>query len=282
MKQLLKEPLVLFLLLGAGLFGLYTLVNDSVDDNADIIRITQGEISNLKSLFEKQWRREPTEDELDSLIQGHIREKVLYREALSIGLEKDDTIIRRRLVQKMEFIFGDLGTLVKPAEQALADFHIENADKYLSPPRMTFTQIYINTDAHGNQAEQRARELLGKLESLKPGDPELGEMGDRIMLPGRLQDASKKEVVNQFGASFPEQLTQIPPGQWAGPITSGFGWHIVFLESFEPSELIPVEQIRESVLNDYQYQQRKQAELLAYESLKSKYEIILDADATTN
>lgn len=275
MKRLLREPLAHFLLLGAGLFWLYLFVNETSVENADTIRITQGEISNLSSLFEKQWNRKPTEEEVDNLIQGHIREKVLYQEALNIGLEKNDTIIRRRLVQKMEFIFGDLGTLVAPDEQTLTDFHKENADKYQSQPRMTFNQIYINTG-------QRAADMLARLASLQPGDPELNAMGDRIMLPLRLQDATWKDVANQFGASFPQQLTEITPGQWSGPIKSGFGWHIVYVESLTPSRLVPLEQIRNTVLNDYQYQQRKQAELIAYESLKSKYEIILDTDAATN
>ena len=148
MNRWLKEPLVHFLLIGALIFGAYSLTNEegpSRDGNR--IVVSAGDIERLSANWSKKWNRSPTEAELNGLIESYIKEEVYYREALALGLDQDDTVLRRRLMQKMEFLSNDLADLNSPDETTLNDYLIEHKDKYELPARISFTHVFFLASA---------------------------------------------------------------------------------------------------------------------------------------
>ena len=147
----LKEPLFHFLLIGAGLFVLFYQVSEPESDRPDRIEVTAGDIERMANLWARRWQRPPTAAELQGLIDAHVREEVLYREARALGLERDDTIVRRRMAQKMEFFFQDIAARKEPSEQELQEFLDSNSDRFRKPARVSLTQVYLNRDKRGDQ-----------------------------------------------------------------------------------------------------------------------------------
>ena len=160
LRKILREPLLHFGVLGAGLFLLFGLIGEPADQRSDSIVITEAKIENLAELFERTWRRPPTPAELDGLIEDHIKEEIFYREALALGLDRDDTVIRRQLRLKMQFISEDFAPQTEPTEDELRAFLAEHADRFRSPSRISFTQVYLSPDRRGEDAWSDAERLL--------------------------------------------------------------------------------------------------------------------------
>ena len=173
-----KSPLLHFMVLGVLVFLLYSFFASRQPRESEEIVVSAQQIELLASMWQKQWRRPPTQQELDGLIQSYIREEVLYRQALSMGLDRDDTVIRRRLAQKIEFLAQDLAAQVEPTDQELRNYFVENPEKFEVPPRITFQHVYINLDQRGDSAETEAELILSELRA--GGDPR--QLGDRFLL----------------------------------------------------------------------------------------------------
>ena len=273
-----KEPLVHFLVLGGLLFGLFALVNDEASSKPpNEIEITSSDVDRLRDVWTKQWNRPPTETELKGLIESHLREEVLYREGLALGLDQNDTIIRRRLAQKMEFLFEDLADQVEPTDEELKRYFDKYNDKYLLPARVSFSHIYFNVDRRGEAGYGNAKHLLEKLQSnkasLRPYD-----QGDRFMLGYEYVQKTPQEVANVFGRQFAEKLFMTRKGIWQGPIESGYGVHLVSIHDRTESRLPEMKDVRDKVQLDFLAERRRETNERIYEKLKARYEIVVAPD----
>ena len=204
LSKLLREPLLLFLVLGALLFGLHTLVNDppTDPDTAGRIQVTAANIDQLRAGWQRQMGRPPQPQELQGLIDAFIREEVLVREALALGLDRDDTIVRRRLAQKMNFLVEDLALLNEPTEADVSDYFEQNPDQYRKPPRISFTHIYFSWDRRGNATQADAVRALNQLAAADQPPPRAPELGDPFTLPYDYALQSPQEVSKLFGQNL--------------------------------------------------------------------------------
>jgi hypothetical protein len=274
LSRLAREPLLHFLVLGAGLFVLFAVVGGE-DPGSRRIVVGSGTVENLAALFERTWLRPPTERELDGLIADHVREEIFTREATALGLDRDDVIVRRRLRQKMELLSAGFGASAEPSDAELEEHLRIHADRYRREPRLSFRQVYVSRERRGAEAERAA---AGLLEPLRAGhDP--SEIGDPFPLPLDNRELSLSEVSRQYGEAFAAKLAEIEPGAWTGPVESGYGPHLVFVELRSEGFLPPLAEIRERVLADWQAAQGETATEAYYDSLRERYEVVIERPA---
>jgi hypothetical protein len=226
--QLLREPLVHFLLLGAMLFGVFALVGERGSARAGRIVVTPGHVEHLTVSFTRTWQRPPTAPELAGLIEDYIREEVLYREAVAMGLDRDDTMVRRRLRQKLEFLTEETAETAPPSDTELQAFLQQHADAFRVEPRLAFRHVFLSLDRRGDATDAAARQLLAQLIT-GAAATDTAALGDPFLLPPEFSLSSRSEIARLFGDAFAQQLQHLEPGRWAGPIKSGYGLHLVFL-----------------------------------------------------
>ena len=243
--RLLREPLLHFLAIGSLIFLLFAAVDDTREAPADVIVITPERIDQLAAGFSSVWKRMPTDDELDALIDEEVREEVYYRGALALGLDRNDTIVRRRMRQKMEFLLDTGAYLQDPAAGELEVYFAANEDFYRSGLRLAFEQIYL-----GEAPTVEAISLsLGALQSDPPADP--ATLGERTLLPAQLGLSPPNAIDGVFGKDFFELLAERPPGVWTGPAVSAYGVHLVRILDSLPARTPPLEEVRDAVLRDW-------------------------------
>ncbi len=280
----LREPLLHFLLIGAALFLAYSLQNDPDigDITADRYRIviSGAQIDRLVAIWEKRWQRPPTRSELEGLIEREIREEVLSREALFMGLDNNDNVIRRRLAQKMEFIFTDIVAQVEPADAQLADYLNTNPEKFEIPGLISFVHIYFNTDKRGKQAQIDAELLLARL-SQPDEDIDIDLAGDAFMLGQQHKALTETVVARLLGVDFAKVLFDLPAADsWKGPVSSSFGLHLVRIESKTPSRQPDLEAVRDRVLFEWEARQRRQMNESLYQTLRQRYGVVIENQAS--
>ena len=277
-----REPLFHFLVLGGLLFGLFALVNDEASSGPpNQIEITASDVDRLRDVWTKQWNRQPTETELKGLIESHLREEVLYREGLALGLDQNDTIIRRRLAQKMEFLFEDLADQVKPTDKELERYFDRNRERYRLPARFSFTHVYFSVDRRGSSAEQDARHLLARLQTSDAVQLPVSDRGDPFMLQYDFIKNTEQEVAKLFGRRFVEQLLEVPEGPWQGPIESGYGLHLVRILDKVDSRLPELSEMRDRVQTDLVRERRREMNKAIFERMKDRYEIVVESPVDT-
>ena len=270
--KLLKEPLVHFVILGALLFIGFEVLNEGEERSDSEILITQARIENISQLFSRTWRREPTEKELKNLIDEYIKEEILYREGLSMGLDQNDIVIRRRVKQKVEFLAEDAGSLTEPEESVLAEYLEANADKYKKHPNFTFKHVFFSFDKHGVEAEKIAESSLEKV-SVK----NWSSLGDHsIAIDQEFEEYSLADIARTFGNDFATEIEGVSLETWKGPIESGYGHHLVFVEKKEEGRVPELREIREVVLADYQDKVREDFLNRLYVELKSNYQVSIE------
>ena len=246
LARLLREPLLHFLLLGGVLFAIFGRGGPSDAGIADRqIVVSEADIARLADGFSRTWHRPPAADELEAQIHDYIREEVLYRTALALGLDKDDTIIRRRLRQKMEFLFED--TVPVPQEAELRAYLQAHAEKFRTQPLISFRQIFVS-QSRGGHAEADARQILARLVSTAAG---AASEGDALLLGDDFTRMPLDQVAAQFGESFAQTMAQSVVGRWVGPLRSAYGLHLVLVTAVEPAELPPFEQVRSAVEREW-------------------------------
>jgi hypothetical protein len=276
----LQEPLVRFLIIGAAIFAINAWVNNSDQGAKPSVDITAADIDRLRTLWQRKWQRPPTHAELQGLVNAEIREEILYREALAMGLDKDDTIVRRRMAQKLEFLTEDLMTLKDPNNKELMNYYEKHTDKYREPARLSFTHIYFSSDRRGFNAEVDAQQALLNLNA-KGGSPvDAGQaLGDRFMLDSNYDQLTIPDIARLFGGNFANALEKLPQGSWQGPVTSGYGIHLVYITEHIPVRLPDLAEVRDAVSRDYQQQKREAANQAFYARLKQRYNISIDQTA---
>jgi hypothetical protein len=275
LKRWLQEPLFHFLLIGAALFVLFFQVADpeAVSDNR--IVISETDIDRMITLFERKFQRLPTRQELNGLVGAQIREEVLYREALAMGLDQDDTIVRRRMAQKVEFMFNDLVDAAEPSDEELQRFLNENPDKFIESARTSFIHVYLSADERGDKVKTDAQQLLDALNS-KQDSADSNTAGDPFMFGYRFDDQSEHQVSRMFGSDFASSMSTLATGSWQGPIASGYGLHLVFINNRTESWLPPLPEIRDSVLYELLAERRQQANTAFYKTLLERYDVIVE------
>ncbi|MCL7975953.1 MAG: peptidylprolyl isomerase [marine benthic group bacterium] len=279
----LREPFVQFLLVGAILALAWSALSGRLaDEDANRIEMDAQEIELLAANWERQWQRPPTEEELRGLVDSRVREEILYRTAQSMGLDRNDVVVRRRMVQKMELLSQDLATITDPPETEVRTYFAENRDTYLVPPQISFRHVYFNLDQRGyEQAEADARALLAELRTTEPDEVELATLGDRFMLASAYRMRTPEEIAREFGSRFAEAIVGLERG-WHGPIGSGYGTHLVGVTERVEARPPEFEEVRERVTADYSRVRRERANELLVETLSAEYEISIDSAAIHN
>lgn len=274
--KILREPLLFFLLFGGALFALFHLVSDDEfggTERLEEIVVTEGRLQALVLGFEKVWQRPPTQIELDNLVEGFIREEVLYREALALGLERDDPIVRRRMRQKIEFLSEDLVGLEEPKDATLQAYLAANQETYRQPSRYSFRQVYLNANERGQSAAADAIEILTQL---KAQDTDVDSIGDSIMIPRQFDLATENEIQRVMGQQFLESLQEISVHSWQGPIASGYGLHLVHIDEKIDGEAPGLDQVREAVFRDWSSEKRKETNEAFYQALRKRYKVSVE------
>jgi peptidyl-prolyl cis-trans isomerase C len=278
MRRFLREPLVHFLLIGAVLFGLYGLAppgHPTAVAPSKEIRLSLAEITQLTQLFQSQWRRLPTPQELQTLVENKVQQEILYREALAMGLDKDDEIVKRRMAQKMQFLAEDVAAAREPTTAELKEWFDKNSAKFAQPPRLSFRHLYFSTDRRGKQARADAQQALAKLAG-QPVDAKIpGSLADPFMFQDYYRDRAPEFLGKEFGAPFAVAVARMAPGSWQGPIESGFGWHLVFVDSVIPGGVPPFEAIEADVKTAWLGEQKAQGWDKAYKAMRGSYTVLL-------
>jgi hypothetical protein len=272
-----REPLAQFLLIGVCIYGAYALFGAPDEDAAErTIMVDANRIKGFIAAWERRWKRPPTSQELNGMIRQFVREDILYREAVAMGLDEDDPITRRRMAQKLEFLTKDIARLKEPREGELERYFEENAELYRKPDLITFSHVYLDPDKRGAGTLDDAAELLMELEGA--GEPEPGSLrsGDRFMLQSYYPEKSEFEIRRQFGTGFSESVMRLEPGKWHGPVLSGYGTHLVYVHALEVAPPPVFAEVREYVLENWQIAQQEEFNAQYFESLKSRYEIVIE------
>jgi len=273
MMRLLREPLLHFVLLGAALFAAHGILARGATTEPGRIVVTKDQIQSMALLFSRTWQRTPSDAELDELIRSHVREEVLYREGLAMGLDRDDPMIRRRIAQKVEFV-AESGDAAEPSDgelQAYLDLHLA---VFAGEPRVTFRQIYLDPRRRKTvtvDAERMLNELNSPGSSLDPED-----VGDPTTLPLRFDNVTESGIKNSLGEPLLKALAQIAPGQWNGPIRSDYGMHLVQVIERAERRSPALAEVRESVKREWERARRAEASAKSYQNLLQRYTVTIE------
>ena len=274
MKRLIREPLVHFLLLGAALFGLYGALNRAPQSEPSNIVVSAGQIDHLAATFTRVWQRPPTPSELKGLIDQYVKEEILSREAIQLGLDQNDTVIRRRLQQKMEFIADDLVAAAEPSDAELADYLAKHSEDFVQERHFSFRHVFLNPEKRGEQLEADAAALLA---DLKRGgaQADMTVLGDSLLLPREFTAEPQSGVASQFGQEFTAALGTLKPGEWSGPIRSSYGTHLVFVSGRSEGHLSALDDVREQVKRELVNDRRVEANRKFLDGLLAKYRVTI-------
>jgi hypothetical protein len=265
-----REPLLHFLLIGFALFLYYGMAHENAETPEKRIHIDRGQVQQLASNFERTWSRPPTAEELDAIVENHVREEVFYREAMAMGIDQNDPMVRRRMRMKLEFMLEDLSGQ-DASDEVLSKFLAKDPERYRNEALVAFHQVYLNPDLRPDFDTDASR-LLSRLNG--GSDPD--SLGDRTLVPRTYHLTRQSEVARDFGEEFASQVVSLPPGDWRGPIFSPFGAHLVRLDSRTDARMPDLAEIRDDVLRDYLAEKRDEQKNLAYQKLREGYEVTVD------
>jgi hypothetical protein len=273
-ESVLKEPLIHFLIFGALLYVLHSVLQPSGDATGGEIVVTDAQVQTMVKIFMRTWQRPPTVDELDGLVDDYIRTEVLVREAMALGLDRGDTIIRRRLRQKMEFFTETGEDKYAPTDGQLGIFLEAHSDQYLTDGTASFQHIFFDTEKRQGKTEADARSVLLELRE-NPDVPAYELLGDSLMvIKPEWDNVSRSQVTALFGGRFAEALFALEPGDWAGPIASAYGLHLVYVDAMTAGRLPTVDEIRTELKRDFEVTRRREKEEAFYQGLLSKYRVM--------
>jgi peptidyl-prolyl cis-trans isomerase C len=282
LQRWVREPLVHFLLIGLALFAAYGWTHRGPSGvSSHKIELTLDDLRQLDVYFESQWRRAPTPQEFQGLVESRVREEILYREALAMGLDKEDTIVKRRMAQKMEFLAEDVATAHEPTTTELRGWYEKNGNKFALPARVTFRHLYFSPDHRGQRAHDDAANVLGRITGQPEDSKAAFALADPFMFQDYYGDRSPEQLAKEFGPQFAEAIFKLKPGSWQGPVESGYGWHLVFVDSFTPGRIPAFEEVEPDVKTAWLADEREQAWRKAYEAMRAKYTVFLPAPPET-
>lgn len=268
LRKILREPLLHFLVLGAGLFFLYDNINSESANTRNEIVIDENRLSIVSATFERVWQRAPTDAELQGLIDSYVREEVMYREGIALNLDRGDAIVRRRVAQKMSFIADGLVPDV-PTDAELQSWLLSHADEYRVPPSFSLRQVYIDPQRHAGELEAviaSTRKALADVSSeVLAGDP--------TMLPRSTENANQRDIERAFGREFADAILGVEVGSWQGPIRSSFGLHFVDISEYIPARDPSLEEVRSAVERDFLNSRSLEISDAFYQALLQRYTV---------
>lgn len=275
MKRLLKEPLLHFALLALLIFAVNAARQRQrpVENAAAQIEVTAGTIAWLREGFSRQWHRLPDADDLRGLVNDHLREEMLYREALAMGLDRNDSIVRRRMAQKMEFLTQDIAAAAEPDEDALREFFQQNIARYAKAARVSFRHVFFSKERRGTALE--ADEGLAALAEGASDE----RMGDPFLREHEFTDASEDDIATALGREFAQKVAAMPTGEWRGPVASSYGLHLVRVSGRTKPQPVAFETVRDAVARDFSDERRRTTNQDFLERLKTHYRITVDEAA---
>ena len=273
----LREPLLQFVLLGLLLFIVDRALGPRPDPASSLTRIelTEGDLRQLSVAWTAQWQRPPTPEEMGNLVAGRVREEILYREALTLGLDKDDTIVKRRLAQKMEFLTDDVSSLREPSREELQAWYGRNGERFALPARLSFHHLYFSPDRRGPRAAEDAARVRVTLARAPGHPPTASRLADSFMFQDSYVDRTPEQIAAVFGTQFAQGIAQLTPGAWSEPLESGLGWHLVWVDAVVPGRIPALEDVEPAVKAGWIDEQRNEARQQAIAAMAARYQVIL-------
>jgi hypothetical protein len=268
-----------FLVLGAALFGLFSIVGKKDAEAPAKIVISESRVANLADRFARTWRRPPTGQELQGLVEDYIREEVFYREGRVAGLDRDDVIIRRRVRQKMEFLAEDTAS-TEATEEQLAAYLASNPERFRTEGRFTFQHVFLSATRRVGTLDVDAKQIGDALAGTA-ATADAAAMGDPFLLGEEFRSLPQSEVARTFGEGFAQKLSGLELGTWRGPIPSSFGVHFVFIHERAKGGIPSITSIREAVQREWQNERRVEAEQKLYRTLRDRYQIVVEMPPKT-
>ena len=269
-KQIFKEPLLHFIILGGLLFSIYIWLNPNSIENSEEIIVTEGKIMSISRQFSKKWNRAATESELKALIDQYVLTEAYYKEAVKLGLDKNDPAVKRRMRQKMEFFTSDALSLIDVNDVMLQTYMDEHPDKFIKDAIYSFDQIYINPNKHFSELKPYILKIKTQLKEHGTATT------DSSMLQEHYEEISASRLNNEFGKNFAKTLVTLKKGEWSEPIQSGLGVHFVKLTHIEPSKTYQLSEVRSAVLRDFMYEKRKELLEIEQKNIVGKYKVKID------
>ncbi|WP_198024136.1 peptidyl-prolyl cis-trans isomerase [Sphingorhabdus lutea] len=260
-KSWANEPLLHFMILGLLIFFILGGSNDVSPEDRKI-EVTEEKATILAQGFAATMGRPASRDEVDMLIRDYIREEIYYREALRLGLDQDDPIVRRRMRAKMEVLVMEAAEDKRPTNSQLQAFYNENKAKYQNGPFWDFQQILLGKN-------DDAASIIAQLN----GGVEPNKVGQRTSLRGKINGADPANINREFGEAFADQLAKLPHGKWSGPVQSGFGDHVIFIAKQSPPYSPPISQIEARLIDDWQSKYINERKEKAYQALLNGYDV---------
>jgi hypothetical protein len=274
-RRLLKEPLLHFLLVGAGIFIAYNLSSEPGSSAPRHIVVTEGRVEHLATGFARTWQRPPTDSELAGLIDAWVRDEIATREATALGLDQDDTVIRRRLRQKLEFVSEDIAAQAEPTDADLDAYLCAHPEAFRVERRFTFRQVYLDPAKHGDNLGHASEKMLAQLQRAG-GDLDSSALGDSLLLEHMFKSVPAGEIAKQFGEEFATKLGELSLGRWQGPIESGYGVHLVLVSERTEGRLPALADVREAVRREWDNARRVEANEKFYEELSNRYTVTIE------
>lgn len=268
---LLREPLLHFFLLGALLFAVFEWLNRGSPAPTDQIIVDQARITALATGFQRTWQRTPDAAELSALVDNWVREEILYREGIALGLDQDDPVVRTRMALKMNFL-ADVLLPETTAEQDLQNWLEQHPEDYTLPTRYSFRQVFFDPQHHGDDLDARIADARSQLngDSQEPA-------GDATLLPAALENASSAQVSRIFGHAFATALANQPVAAWSNPVETGFGIHLIYLRDRQEGRLPELAEVSSAVSRDLAHTRSEQARDRFYQTLRERYIVHLPA-----
>lgn len=277
MRHLLKNPAIHVFLLGLVVAAAILIAKGPpTADASRRVVVTGADLLQQRAAFMRTWQREPTAEELRGALEQHIRQEVLYREALARGYDRDDLVVRRAMQQKMEFLAASQALQEPPSEEEIEAFFALRKERYRLPAVLSFAQVYLSPDQRGAAAEQAAIDLLAQLRAEDPEPDALRTWGDAIMLDTFYADQTERDVSAAFGELFAEAVVRLPIGEWQGPVSSGYGLHLVKVIEREDSRVPEWREVADRVVNDMEFEARAAARDQLYQEIAQNYEVVPD------
>lgn len=273
--KFLRDPLIHFIAVAAIVFAAHAVWQARTARADATIVITAEEIERMAALYTSEAGALPGDADMAAMLTDHVRDEALAREARRLGLDQNDTIITRRLAQKMSFVVSDIQEDPVPTEQALRDWHASHPERFTRPALLTFSHIYFSPDMRGEAATAAAEAALLRLNG--PNPPASTTLGDPFMLQRQYGDIPFRELSRQFGNAFAEALSALPVSEaWQGPVMSAYGVHLVRVDQSRPATLPTFEDIEAEVRKDWLDQQRLEANEQAIEDIIARYEVEIE------
>ena len=272
LRRLLQEPLVHFLLIGIALFVVHAKIAAPSRAGTSIV-VSEALVDRLAREYEARWTRRPSEGELTALVESNVRDEILYREGMAVGLDRDDDLIKRRVRQKFEVMAEEEDARAAPSDADLRAYMSAHAGRFTVPAKVSFEQIFFG--AGGTPVDLERAISVARSALARGADPR--GLGKTSVLPPRLESTAQDLVARDFGAEFARHLEAAVLGQWSGPMVSGFGAHLVRVSAREPAALPELDRIRQAVARDWETERRDSARNENYRKLRGRYTVVIES-----